>query len=268
MENNQDNVQYTPYPGSLVVSLLFKILFSSLTGGKRSFHQDSQQVAKRFVQPIKVLGQEYIPSSGPCLLTLNHYHRPGMQGYWLAMGVSALVPCDIRWIMTSAWTFTGQSRGMVMIKKPVVRWFIGRIAHLYDFLGMPPVPPDPAEAQERALAVRQVIQYARQATNPVIGLAPEGGDIYNVKMGWPPPGAGRFMLYLNRLGMPVVPIGISEVDGALCYRFGPAYNLEIPPDLPAQEQDTLAIRQVMGAIAGLLPEAMWGDFQPLVAKSS
>jgi 1-acyl-sn-glycerol-3-phosphate acyltransferase len=263
MENDQDIVQYTPYPSSLVVGLFFKILFSSLAGRKRSFRRDAQQVVKHFVRPVKVLGQEYIPSSGPCLLTLNHFHRPGMEGYWLAMGISALVPCDIRWIMTSAWTFTGQSRGMVMIKKPVVRWFIGRIAHLYDFLRMPPVPPDPADAQERALAVRQVIQYARQATSPVIGLAPEGGDIYNIKMGWPPPGAGRFILHLNRLGMPVVPIGINEVDGALCYRFGPAYSLEIPPDLPVQEQDTLAIRQVMGAIAALLPEEMWGDFQPL-----
>jgi 1-acyl-sn-glycerol-3-phosphate acyltransferase len=146
--------------------------------------------------------------------------------------------------------------------RPLVRWFIGCISGVYDFMRMPPVPPVPEDAQERALAVRQVIQYVRQAKNPVIGLAPEGGDVPGGKLGWPPPGAGRFILHLNRMGLPIIPIGLFEQDGALCFRFGPSYELNIPAGLSSEEQDKMVLRQVMGAIAGQLPQLMWGDFTP------
>jgi len=175
------------------------------------------------------------------------------------------VPVEITWIMTAAWAYTGQKRGIIM--KPVVRWFIGRICSVYGCLRLPSVPPVPGQEQERALAVRNIIQYVRKAACPVIGLAPEGGDVPGGKLGWPPPGAGRFMLHLNRMGLPVLPVGIIEQGGAFCYHFGAPYHLAVPNGLPPQEQDQMAIRQVMGAIAGLLPPSMWGDFSPQAAQN-
>lgn len=243
-----------------LVGLAIRILSASLVGGKRSFRKDAAWAIKHLVPPIQVYGQENIPAAGPCLITMNHYSRPGTQGFWLALGVSALAPVDIRWVMTAAWTYTGQKRGIIM--RPIVRWFIGLISRSYGCLCLPSVPPVPGEEQERALAVRKVIQAVCETTHPVLGLAPEGGDIPGGKLGWPPPGSGRFMLHLNRIGLPIVPVGINEENGVFCFRFGPAYQLAVPGGLSSVEQDKQAIHQVMGAIAGLLPKAMWGDFSP------
>jgi hypothetical protein len=82
------------------------------------------------------------------------------------------------------------------------------------------------------------------------------------RLGWPPPGAGRFILQLNRLGLPILPIGIFEQDGAMCFRFGLPYPLQTPAGLSSDEQDKQVIRQVMGAIAAQLPQDMWGEFTP------
>jgi 1-acyl-sn-glycerol-3-phosphate acyltransferase len=233
-----------------------------LVGGKRSFRKDAAWAVKHLVPPIQVNGQENIPTAGPCLITMNHYSRPGTQGFWLAMGVSAVVPVDIRWVMTAAWSYTGQKRGIIM--RPIVRWFIGLISRSYGCLCLPSVPPVPGEEQERALAVRKVILAVRETPHLVLGLAAEGGDIPGGKLGWPPPGAGRFMLHLNRMGLPIVPVGINEENEVFCFRFGPAYQLTVSDGLSSEEQDKQAIRQVMGAIAGLLPQSMWGDFSPLI----
>jgi hypothetical protein len=252
---------YTAYPNSILVGLALRILYSSLLGQKRSFRQDASRIMRRIVPSIRALAPENIPTKGPCLLTFNHFYRPGMKGFWLAMGLASLVPADIQWIMAAAWTYRGQKRGIIM--RPLVRWYIGCIAGVYDFIRMPPVPPVPEDAQERALAVRRVVQYVRQAENPLIGLAPEGGDMPGGRLGWPPPGAGRFILQLNRLGLPIVPIGIFEQDGAMCFRFGLPYRLLTPAGLSSDEQDKQVIRQVMGAIATQLPHDMWGEFTPL-----
>jgi hypothetical protein len=252
--------KYQHLPTTPLIGLALRILFSSLTRSKRSFKKDSTWAMSFFHPPIRAYGQANIPTRGPCLITMNHYSRPGSQGFWLAMGVNALVPLDITWVMTAAWTYIGQIHGIIM--RPIVRWFIGLISRTYGTLRLPSVPPVPGEEQERAIAVRKVVQAVREASQPVLGLAPEGGDIPGGKLGWPPPGAGRFMLHLNRMGLPIVPVGINEENGILCFRFGPAYQLAVPDGLPSEEQDKQAIRQVMGAIAGLLPEAMWGDFSP------
>ena len=252
---------YQALPTLPLVGLAVRILSASLVGAKRSFRKDAAWAVKSLAPPVRVYGLENMPAAGPCLVTLNHYSRPGTQGFWLALGVSALAPVEITWVMTAAWSYTGQRRGIIM--KPIVRWFIGLISRTYGTLRLPSVPPMLGEEQERALAVRKVIQAVRSTAHPIIGLAPEGGDIPGGKLGWPPPGAGRFMLHLNRLGLSVLPVGINEENGAFCFRFGTPYQLDVPDGLSSEEQDQQATRQVMGAIAGLLPQSMWGDFSPL-----
>jgi hypothetical protein len=89
---------------------------------------------------------------------------------------------------------------------------------------------------------------------------PEGEDEKLGSLQMPPPGAGRFMLQLASQGLVVVPAAIYESDGALCVHFGPHFPLDASSELPAAERDRQAIRQVMVAIASLLPERLRGEF--------
>jgi len=38
------------------------------------------------------------------------------------------------------------------------------------------MPPRPRDVEARAASIRAVLDYAKQTKEPIIGLAPEGGD--------------------------------------------------------------------------------------------
>lgn len=125
------------------------------------------------------------------------------------------------------------------------------------------MPPSSAEVEARAQAVRRILEYARRSANPVIGLAPEGRDAPIDQPGVlvePPPGLGRFVLQLTRLGMPISPVGLFEADGRLCIRFGTAYELENMAGLTSEERDLQASGEVMVRIANLLPPGLRGGY--------
>ncbi len=66
----------TPHYPSIVGAGL-RVLFTNPVPGadggpRRSFRRDALALAARFDPPFQVLGQEFIPSSGPCLLLSNH----------------------------------------------------------------------------------------------------------------------------------------------------------------------------------------------------
>jgi hypothetical protein len=146
---------------------------------------------------------------------------------------------------------------------PITRFFFRRLAQVYGFTSMPPMPPDPAEVEARAQAVRRVLEYARRSANPVIGLAPEGRDGPIDQPGVlvePPLGVGRFVLQLTRLGLPISPAGIFETDSRLCIRFGQPYGLDIPQGLKPDERDQQASREIMLHIADLLPPGLRGAY--------
>jgi len=215
----------------------------------------------RLKPELQVFGEEFIPKAKPCLLTVNHYTRPGLPAWWLVLAASACVPAEIHWIMTSAWTFPDALRHRLVT--PVTRLLFRRIAHVYEFTSMPPMPPAPQDIEERARAVRQVVAYARRAEYPVIGLAPEGRDAPHEQPGVliePPPGAGRFVLQLARLGLPISPVGVYEEAGNLYIRFGELYELEIPQGKNAEERDWLASQAVMLRIATILPPELRGNY--------
>jgi hypothetical protein len=128
---------------------------------------------------------------------------------------------------------------------------------------MPPMPPSSTEVEARAQAVRRILEYARRNANPVIGLAPEGRDAPIDQPGVlvePPPGLGRFVLQLTRLGMPISPVGLFEADGRLFIRFGTAYELENMAGLTSEERDRQASGEVMVRIANLLPPGLRGVY--------
>ena len=122
------------------------------------------------------------------------------------------------------------------------------------------MPPRPQDAENRAAAVRRVLSFIKHTPEPILGLAPEGGDNLDGKLVMPAPGAGRFGLMLADCGLRFIPVGAYETDGVFCLKFGPGYDLKIPPGLTAREKDTRAARFIMQSIANLLPEHLQGDF--------
>jgi 1-acyl-sn-glycerol-3-phosphate acyltransferase len=207
---------------------------------------------------LRVYGREHVPDDGAHLLKINHYSRPGFHAWWLPLAVNVAVPLDVHWIMTAAWTYPDWFRAHTVT--PLSRWLFGRIAQVYGFTSMPPMPPAPEDVAVRAAAVRRVLAYTRHNRRAVIGLAPEGSDDPDGKLQWPPNGSGRFMLHLAKLGLDVVPIGGFEANGAFCLRFGPAYRLSVPSGLSGDERDREARRMVMERIAAQLPARLRGEF--------
>jgi hypothetical protein len=242
----------------------FTVLLAALRLQERSFRADARTWVEALCPPLQVWGHEHIPSSGPALLTVNHYSRPGFHAWWITLAISAAVPAEVHWVMTAAWTFTGQPIARPLT--PLSRWFFRRIAFVYHFTPMPPMPPSPSETEARAQAVRRVLNYARTTAQPLIGLSPEGQDMAGGRLGWPPPGVGRFVSHLARLGYPIVPVGVYEDGDRLCLRFGPAYHLALPFQLDAAERDRRASLLVMQAIARQLPPHLHGAFASSLPK--
>jgi hypothetical protein len=207
---------------------------------------------------LQVLGGENIPESEPCLLTFNHYFRPGFGVWWVVLAISSQVPGEIHWAMTSAWTYPPGWRDRLVT--PATRWAFRHVARVYGFTTMPPMPARPQEVAERARAVREILAYARRAPMPLVGLAPEGGDQPGGLLNMPPAGSGRFILHLAELGLEIAPVGAYEADGGLCLCFGSRYRLSVLNGLSADERDVAASRIVIGHIAALLPTALRGVF--------
>jgi hypothetical protein len=234
------------------------LTLSGLLGQRRSFRQDARSILARLDPPPHLAGEAFIPQDGPCLLTFNHNTRPAFGVWWAAMAISAALPCEAHWLMTGAWTFQGWLGKRLL--EPLSVWAFRRIGHVYDFTIMPPMPPRPGEVQGRALAVRRLVTYTRSTQRPLLVMAPEGMDTQDGRLGWPPPGVGRLIDHLHQMGLAITPAGVWEEAGCFQVRFGPAYALEIGAGLSAETLDRQVSRQVMRAIARLLPERLGGEF--------
>jgi len=234
-----------------------RFLGAALLARPRSFAADAREALAGIHPAPEMPGGEHVPPRGPCLVTCNHYTRPGFPAWWLALTITATVAArravdadaEIHWVMTAAWTFPGSPWRQRWLT-PLTRWAFRRVARVYGFVPMPPMPPDPREVEARAQAVRQTLRLARQLATlgGMIGLAPEGRDVPG-GLGRPPAGAGDFIALLVREGFPVLPVGVSEADGRLRVAFGPSFMPEIPPR--RAERDAVVAGQVMEAIARL-----------------
>jgi 1-acyl-sn-glycerol-3-phosphate acyltransferase len=205
-----------------------------------------------------VLGGETIPQSGPCLVTFNHYYRPGFNAWWMSLALAATIPAEVHFVVTGELTYPG--KWYAPLGRAGSRWLLKRFARIYGFTTMPPMPPRPQDVKARARSVRRVLAFARSHPRAVIGLAPEGGDQPGGLLNRTPAGAGRFILLLADLGFPLLPVGCFEDGGAFCLRFGEAYHLKIPDGLASKEKDIVAAKVVMQSIAPLLPERLRGEF--------
>jgi len=195
-------------------------------------------------QPIEVVGEEHVPPRGPCLVVCNHYSRPGLGAWWTAIAVTVAVAAgraadadpEVRWVMTAAWTFPG-SPWRQRLLTPLTRCAFRRVAQAYGFVNMPPMPPDPAEVEARASAVRQTVRLAQRAarTGGMIGLAPEGRDVLEGEERLPS-GVGRFIALLVEAGLPLLPVGVAEAEGRLRLVIGPLFIPALPSQRTARDQ--------------------------------
>jgi len=248
-----DFPQYS-YPGGMVAGLAFDFLLKR----HHSFRKDGIACIRRLKPPLKVLGAEAIPQNGPCLVTFNHYYRPGFNAWWMSLALAATIPADIHFVMTAELTFPG--KWYARLGMAGSRWLLKRFSHIYEFTTMPPMPPRTKDVKARAQSVRKVLAFAGSHPQAILGLAPEGGDQPGGLLNMPPAGAGRFMLLLAEKGFPILPVGCFEEAGVFCLHFGELYHLKIPGGLAIKEKDAAAAGCVMQKIAPLLPEKLRGEF--------
>jgi hypothetical protein len=193
-----------------------------------------------------------LPQEG-VLVTHNHFSAPDYPGFWNAIHVSAAFPVEIHWIVAGGWNNSGWMNG-------ITHWLFPRGAKLLGWTSMPPMPPDPAEAEQRAEAVRHVLNYAAHTANPIIGLTPEGGDTPGGVLWDLYPGTGRFIQMLCRYCPWIIPIGVWSEAGEVRLEFGEAYRLQVPGGLTVDERDQAVGEVVMRRIAELLPERLRGKY--------
>jgi hypothetical protein len=225
-------------------------------------HRDLQSDAKACIENLspglRVLGQENIPQRGRCILTINHYHRPGFGAQWLAIATTAVVPLKMRWVVTAE--LMCQGKWYEAIGSRASRIFLRRLARFYGLTTMPPMPPRLKDVEARAASVRRILTYVKHVDAPVLGISPEGYNPPNGILTRPAPGFGRFAWLLSKAGMRFIPVGGYEADGIFHLQFGERYELNIPSDLQAREKDEHAMQLVMGNIARLLPVHLRGEF--------
>ncbi|OGO11530.1 MAG: hypothetical protein A2Y93_09445 [Chloroflexi bacterium RBG_13_68_17] len=225
-----------------------------LLGRRRRFGGDAKAFIRAMTPPLRVMGD--IPRIGAegAVILINHYYAPGFRAWWIALALSAVVETDLHWVMTEAWTYPDRAREQMLT--PLSRRLFRRLAQVYGFTSMPPMPPRPWEVAARAAAVRSVLHLARRSPRPAIALAPEGGDAPTGSLMTPPPGAGRFIGLLAAAGLPLSAAGIYEQAGELCLHFGPPVDLT---STDAHDDQRIAGR-AMRAIAGCLPEGLRGAY--------
>lgn len=229
-----------------------------ILGGHRSFQRDGKMCIERLMPPLKLAGEENVPHKGPCLITFNHYYRPGFNAWWMALALASTVPVDVHFVMTNELTWPG--KWYAPLGQAGSRWLLRRFSKIYGFTLMPPMPPREKDVAERARSVRATLAFARGHPQTVLGLTPEGGDQPGGVLNWPSPGAGRFVLLLAELGFPVLPVGIFEDNREFHLHFGSPYRLQVPAGLLPDEKDHESAQIVMAAIAPLLPSRLRGDF--------
>jgi hypothetical protein len=250
-DNNQTNPR-------LPVWLCFKLILAAAFLQSRSFVADARSAISRIKPQPDLRGLENIPGYGPCLVTCNHYTRPGLAAWWGPLLISTTVAAhresatdaEIHWVMTAAWTFPDQPWRRKYLT-PMTHWAFDRVAHVYGFITMPPMPPEPEEIYARAVSVRKTLRLAREIApqGGMIGLAPEGRDTAEI-VGSVPEGVGDFISHLCKIGMPVLPAAVSEHNDHLCVSFGPVFTPSVPTD--KSRRDKAVTNQVMAAIARLV----------------
>lgn len=238
--------------------LFIRVLWDFVLLRPRDLRQDAKGCIENFSPRLRVLGMANIPQQGNCVLTINHYHRSGFGAQWLAIATTALVPLEMRWVVTAE--LMCQGKWYEAIGSRASRIFLKRLAHFYGLITMPPMPPRPKDVEARAASVRKILEYVKLVDEPVLGISPEGYNPPNGVLTRPAPGFGRFALLLSNAGMRFIPVGGYEAEGIFHLHFGEPYKLNVQSGLTTEQKDEQAMQLVMRNIARLLPTHLRGEF--------
>ncbi len=237
---------------------LLEVAGSVLVLRRRSFAADALRAAGTLRPPALYECTRHIPERGPLLVVHNHYNAPEYMAWWNVLLMSAAIARqrapdadrEVHWVMTAAWSGEGdgwRTRAMTAASG----WTFARVARVFGFINMPPMPPRPDQAVARAKSVLQTVRLARQLARSggMIGLTPEGQD-HPGGFGQFPPGSGEFIALLVEAGLPILPCGIGQQESRARVRFGPVFTPAIPSR--KNNRDAVVTDQVRDAIRGCL----------------
>jgi hypothetical protein len=239
-------------------TIILALISAAVKRETRSFRTDSEYLITKIFPPVVFMGSNRIPCVKPILLTVNHYSRPGFSIMWVVIAISAYIPVDIHWIMTNAWEYPTYIQNIVF--KPLSHFILSKIARIYGFTSMPPLPPSVDDQENSVISIRNLFEFIRSTKIPVIGMAPEGRDMPSGVLGNPARGTGKLIQELSKKGFLFVPVGAYEEDGALHIAIGDPYELIMPGEINPSEYDVYVSQMVMRKIAKLIPVRLRGNF--------
>lgn len=253
------------------------VAISVILARRRSFVADAQRLVQGIAPAPRVENTHCIPATGRLLVVTNHYYKPGYAAWWgialitLAVAQVRKPGSEIIWIMTNRWTYPDWLRSRLVT--PLTYWLFSRLARVYGFVSMPPMPPQPQYVDEAVRAVRKTLSLldgVSGGADLVIGMAPEGRDSADGSLVEPPPGAGRLLHHLSARGLLILPVGVAEVGGVLCARFGLPFTLQLPGGerQSRKELDHQASTRTMIAIARQLPPELWGVYREQLERDT
>lgn len=251
--------QYVRFPTLTGTGL--RLVWALLRKRHIAFQPEARRAIARLQPKLIVDYPERIPQSGPCILAMNHYSQSAFRAWWIGISISAVLPVEVRWVMTAAWT---APNGWMAWWTPVTHWIFTKIADCYGFFSMPPMPPNPKDVEVRAKSVRQILSFTKAelknsgGNGLVLGLAPEGGDQPGGLLSLPPNGSGRFIWLISHLGVPIVPIGVFIDERGLCLSFGESYLPTVGPVIGRDQLDLSVRNELMEHIAAQLPQELRG----------
>ena len=205
--------------------LIFGLTSYIRSGRVRSVDAFTAAIVSRIHPEPRIEGVANLPPAPRFLLVANHYQRKGLWILHPAAVITQLIrkrygPEDppVRWIVTANWppirigSWRIPSPGDVLLP---------RVANA---LACYPVSFAKNNPGYTARSLRRILREAPTLNRP-IGLFPEGVAGAAGRLTDPLPGVDRLISHLAKLGLPAVPVGISE-DDRMVIRIGKAVSVE------------------------------------------
>ena len=142
-------------------------------GRKRNLGVDGLELSSQPAMRSRVLGIQWLPVDGPCVLVMNHYERPGLRVWRCASLVTAAVwqrrghDPAVRWLIADRFSYR---LARVPVPAVVIAWLLRMVARTYQLLRV-------ARYEDRQVLRSGVLLEARRALRrgQVLGVTPEAG---------------------------------------------------------------------------------------------
>lgn len=255
------------------------VAWSWLTGRRRSLLADAEYLVGRMNPRPVIEGEDNIPADGRFIIVANHYNRLGLWIVLCGCAISVAVARrratrdDVRWVITSEW----QNERLLGLPVPATLYRIafGRTTRMFGMITMPVAPKDVRGRAAALLEIRSVLRPreggrdGRQTAtlSSVVGIFPEHTEVAGLPLHEARKGTGLTFLHFSESGVPILPVGLAEIGGALRVRFGAPFALQVPKG-PKEDRDNAAKEKVMVAVGRLLPRDLWGFYSDAIQTAA